>query len=64
MVAILVFSTTFSWGPISMVGKPWGIWFSENLKKQKRKKKFSNHRHVEQEFIINSKTQQTKTVSK
>lgn len=31
MVAVLVFSTTFSWGPISMVGKPWGIWFSENV---------------------------------
>lgn len=28
MVAVLVRSTTFSWGPMSMVGKPWGIWFS------------------------------------
>lgn len=34
MVAVLVFSTTFSWGPISIVGKPWGIWFSENLPKE------------------------------
>ncbi len=34
MVAVLVLSTTFSWGPISMVGKPWGIWFSENVQRQ------------------------------
>ncbi|TNN88372.1 hypothetical protein EYF80_001154 [Liparis tanakae] len=31
MVAVLVLSTTFSWGPISMVGKPWGTWFSEKI---------------------------------
>lgn len=31
MVAVLVLSTTFSWGAISMLGKPWGIWFSENV---------------------------------
>lgn len=28
MVAVLVFSTTFSWGPMSMLGNPCGIWFS------------------------------------
>lgn len=31
IVAVLVLSTTFSWGPMSMVGKPWGIWFSGSL---------------------------------
>lgn len=31
IVAVRVFSTTFSWGPMSMVGKPGGIWFSENM---------------------------------
>lgn len=29
MVAVRVRSTTFSWGPMSMEGKPWGTWFSE-----------------------------------
>lgn len=28
MVAVRVRSTTFSCGPMSMVGKPWGIWSS------------------------------------
>ena len=29
MVAVRVLSTTFSWGPMSIEGKPWGTWFSE-----------------------------------
>ena len=32
MVAVRVFSTTLSWGSMSMVGKPWGIWFSGKQK--------------------------------
>lgn len=59
MVAVLVFSTTFSWGPISMVGKPWGIWFSENLQRQKL---FSASRDTEQE--IKNQTDKTKAVNK
>lgn len=45
IVAVRVFSTTFSWGPISMVGKPWGIWFS---KKQQQKNKTDRYKLTQQ----------------
>lgn len=34
MVAVRVRSTTFSWGPMSMEGKPWGTWFSETQQQE------------------------------
>lgn len=52
MVAVLVFSTTFSWGPISIVGKPWGIWVSERFKRQIFEYIQS---HVEQETVLKRK---------
>lgn len=45
IVAVRVRSTTFSWGPMSMLGKPGGSWSSEGRDRKSRAKAQLSHGH-------------------
>lgn len=46
IVAVRAFSTTLSWGPISIVGKPGGSWFSERKTNPIKSQWWENWRRV------------------